>query len=210
MLRILIPCSREEERVYRLLDSLSLIEVPYTVIMIRNSQEDIDLSKYKFDIKYIKDLSKNLGSIYKKLLDSVPSGDYFLFMEDDDYLIDSIEEEDIQEDITLCGYNSPDNMQDSINWQRTRRMYNIKMNINIFEEREKYDSSFQISCFIAKKKDIDLDVWDCSLENDFKLFLRYLYQAESLHYKRGTLFMQTILDNISFSKYNKDTRWPMQ
>ena len=215
MLYILIPSCRELGRVQRLIDSLSYIEIPYVINMVRNNflyKEELVLTTADpLDFNQTLNLSTNLGDLYKELYDSVPIGEYFLFLEDDDFLIQPIVSDDVQTDVTTCGYRSKDNVNDSINWQSARRMYNIRGDINVFSRYEKLYGCFQISCFIAKKKSLEDDVlvWDNNLSNDYKLFDSYLNKAESIHYKRGALFEQTVLDNISFPSKNKDSRWEM-
>lgn len=222
ILNVLIPSRREPQRLNRLIDSLNLIEVKFCVRIIRNFEKE----PFK-DYSPFSELAKNpnftgvvdynstnaLGELYKELYRSVPEGEYFIFLEDDDYLISGIQACDLSVDLSLCGYRSEPNAHDALNWEKTRRAFLGNLNLDVFKESEEKYNSFQISCMIAKKKEaLDDFIWSSDLSNDFKLFMRLMSSAyakggKGVNFKHGLLFQQTVQDNISFPEFNKDTRW---
>jgi len=229
MIYILIPSTRGMDYLGRLLKSLNKIKIPKNIFIIRNVSKELipDNFYQKFketlgtdDSLKIKTIPKdtnpnknNLGLVYKELFDSVPKDNYFLFLEDDDYIYNELTMSDFKliEDkkLVLWFYKSEINNPDVLNWMRAVRYFEKHKDIKYISE-DFSKNSFQISCFMAKKiQTLDNFIWDNNLENDYKLFQEHLssFELKDILILKKIMFVQGIGDNISFPKYNKDLRW---
>lgn len=158
----------------------------------------------------------SLGCVYKNLWDSVKDGEYVWFLEDDDYILNSIYLKCLGEsvpwdnlDFIFIGYKSTFAFMDSTNWEHTltgsQSLLSTNDIIEFLINREIETDAFQLSCVIFRKDStVDFPLSD-DLSNDWLLVKRALTtagtktHAPNIKIITEPIFMQTddAKDNIS-------------
>lgn len=212
-LSVLMPTHNRPKLFNRALSSvLRATDNFETEIIVNNDTNDIDRLSHD-NISYHTHTSVDLSDIYKHLYD-LATGEYILFVEDDDYLLpDRFNRLSLTHDIHYLEYMSnPLICEHGIKRQHEITCIN-RAHADIHKPIKFYNSInkryFQLSQIIFKRPSIITFPTGNDKHNDERLFREIAYNSRSIKYEKGPAWVQTVdgHDNISFDNLNKDERF---